>query len=160
MTHGLQLFQLLDTSTDRLSSQVCITLQAAWRGKGSVALQYSASRGSLTHGEMLWRGRATDAVLLLESTEGWAEVVGGSLQTLRGTAFAVFLNLSLQTAKESLLCCLDPTHWTLHISASVYLLLSFAVVLPMASLPTAGYVLCKGKSFHCLLCTFRSEFTI
>lgn len=160
MTHGLQLFQLLDTSPDRLSSHVCITLRAAWRGKGSVALQYSASRGSLTHGEILWRGRATDAVLLLESMEGRAEVLGGYRQTLRGMAFAVFLNLALQTVKESLLCCLDPTHWTLHISASIYLLLSFAVGLPLASLPTVGYVLCKGKSFYFCLCPFRSEFTI
>lgn len=100
MTHRLQLSQLLDTSTDRLSSHVCITLQAAWRGKGSLAFKYSASRGPLTHWETLWRGWDTDAVPLLESTEERAEVVGGYLQTLRGMAFAVFLNLSLQTVKR------------------------------------------------------------
>lgn len=59
--------------------------------------------------EILWTGWDTGAVPLLKSTEGWAEVVGGSLQILRGMAFAVFLNLSLQTVKESLLSCLDLT---------------------------------------------------
>ena len=139
MTHGLQLFQLLDRSTDRLSSHVAITLQAGWRGKGSQVFKWSAPQRSLRTTERDGaKVRMRFVVLGWNQWKGWLGMTPGFLQTLRGMAYEIVSNFSLKTLPVSAFPVLHPLY-PAHFSSSTYLIVK-------------SVVLFMGLSLFCLLC--------